>query len=138
MADPRQVPVYSAVDTKGGSLSDTWKMWFNWLSTFISHIVNYSGNPVQVPITGFSITIGNSSTVLTLNPAGTLAAGAVTMPTAPYDGMPIEIASTQIVTSFTLSPNSGQTIKNAPSALAAGVGLGYYYNASTTTWFRRY
>ena len=138
MANAPQPPVYSSVDKNGGALSGIWQLWFNSVTAYIQKIVNYSGNPVQVPLTGFSITIGDSSTVLTLNPAGTLATGTIIMPAHPYDGMPVEIASTQIITALTLSPNTGQSIKNAPSALAAGVGIGYYYVSSLSTWFRRY
>lgn len=138
MAKLQNPPVYSSIDIKGVSLATSWKMWFSSLFTFLQNIANYSGNPVQVPVTGFNITIGNSSPVLTLNPAGTLATGTVVMPKVPADGMPVEVSSTQIITSFTLSPSAGQTIKNVPTALAAGIGFAYYYNASLSTWFRRY
>lgn len=131
-------PVYTPVDIKGSSISTRWLQWFNWLSTFVNQLMNYATAAVSSPVTGFSITVGNSVTMVMLTPSGTLSSGTVTMPAAPYDGMPIEIASTQTVTSFTLSPNNGQSIKNAPTTLIAGTGVAYFYNASSTAWFRRY
>lgn len=97
------------------------------------------GYSVQVPTTGFTITIADNVSDLILNPAGTLATGTITMPANPIDGQKIRISSSQIQTALTLSPNSGQSIKNAPTALAtAGVGVGYTYQLSATTWFRQY
>lgn len=97
------------------------------------------GYSVQVPTTGFTITIADNVSDLILNPAGTLATGTITMPANPIDGQKIRISSSQVQTALTLSPNSGQSIKNAPTALAAaGVGVGYIYQLSATTWFRQY
>ena len=132
-------PVSSPLsDVKTGMLALVWLNWVNLLYNFVKATLSYTNSAVQVPLTGFSITMGNTANVLTLNPAGTLATGAVTMAPAPVDGLSVEIASTKAVSSFTLSANVGQTIMNAPTALAAGVGVGYYYNAALSTWFRRY
>jgi len=92
---------------------------------------------VQVPTTGFSITIGNNTTSLCLNPAGTLATGTITMPATPIDGQQIRISSTQTVTGLTLSPNTSQTIGGtAPITLTAGpLGtLRYIYHLAGTVW----
>lgn len=93
---------------------------------------------LQVPTTGFSITIADNTSALILNPAGTLATGTVTMPATPIDGQIVRVSSSQIVTGLTVSANSGQTISNAPTTLAAGAGFGYIYNVSGTNWFRLY
>lgn len=139
MANQNQpTPVYSSMTASGKPFTSVWLQWFNWLNNFLLGIVNYANATVNTPVTGFSVTIGSQVTVLLLTPAGTLAAGTVTMPAAPYNGMPIEITSTQTVTSFTLSANAGQSIKNAPTTLLAGTGVAYFYNAPLTTWFRRY
>ena len=90
----------------------------------------------QIPLTGFAITIPNSVGALVLNPAGTLAAGAITMPSAPVDGQIVRCSSTQIVTALTVSANAGQTIDNAPTAFTAGGVFGYIYIQSVATWFR--
>lgn len=96
------------------------------------------GYSLQAPATGFTITIADNISDLILNPAGTLATGTITMPATPIDGQKIRISSSQTQTALTLSPNSGQSIKNAPTALTAGIGVGYIYNLSSTTWFRQY
>lgn len=89
-----------------------------------------------VPITGFSVTIGNGISSLILNPAGTLAAGTITMPAAPLDGQIVRFSSTQIVTALTVNAGTGQTINNAPTSLAAGVGNAFQYVLKQLSWFR--
>lgn len=92
----------------------------------------------QVPTTGFSITISAGKRSLTLDPAGTLATGTITMPAAPVDGQKVAVSTTQTITALTTSANAGQSIKNAPTTLAAGAGFQYQYRASNTTWYRLY
>jgi hypothetical protein len=99
----------------------------------VSGIDNYS---LQVPLTGFTITIANGITDLVLNPAGGLATGTVTMPAVPFDGQRVNIVSTQAVTTFTLNGNSGQTVTSAPGALVANVAVTFIYIKSATNWFR--
>jgi hypothetical protein len=58
--------------------------------------------------TGFSITM--TAARLLLNPTGTLATGAVTLPLNPPDGCVAEITTTQQLTAFTVSANTGDSI----------------------------
>jgi hypothetical protein len=94
----------------------------------------------QVPTTGFSITIANNIRTLILDPAGTLATGTITMPATATDGQSVRITSTQIITALTVSPNSGQSITNAPTAfnpnLTGAQGYEFIYVAANTTWYR--
>jgi len=96
-----------------------------------------SGYSLQVPLTGFSITIANGTNRLILNPAGTLATGTITMPPNPADGQIVTISSTQTITALTLSPNTAQTISNAASTLAPGPtgAIKYIYVLGSTNWF---
>ncbi len=108
-----------------------------------SNIINKKGTAdqsysLQVPSTGFSITISGDVKTLELNPAGTLATGTITMPASPIDGQEIRVSSTQTITALTVSPNSGQTISNAPTTLTAGTGFAYTYNLSGTKWIPLY
>jgi hypothetical protein len=89
----------------------------------------------QVPTTGFSYTFAAGVQTLILNPAATLATGTVTMPAAPADGMVITFSSTKQITSLTVAANSGQTINNAITLLAAGQSASYIYHAASTAWF---
>ena len=90
----------------------------------------------QVLTTGFSYTFGGGTTTLIIQPAGTLATGTITMPASPADGMVIALSSTQIITALTVSANTGQSIVNAVTTLAAGGGARYIYRLTNTTWYR--
>jgi hypothetical protein len=91
----------------------------------------------QVPTTGFSITVPDRTTSLILDPAGTLATGTVVLPAIPLDGQIVEIMSSQTITSLTVSPNTGQSIKNAATTLSAGGMMAWGYCLGNTTWYRR-
>lgn len=108
-------------------------LWRTFADRFIEQEYTYNA-----PATGFSLTIGNSVGCLILNPAATLATGTVTMPASPWDGQRVEVCSTQTVTTLTVSANTGQSIKNAPTMISAGSGFRYRYRASDTTWYRLY
>jgi len=88
----------------------------------------------QTPTTGFSYTFTTFNT-LVMNPAGTLATGTITMPASPVDGMTITFSSTKIITALTVNANTGQTINNAVTTLAAGQTASYIYRAASTAWF---
>jgi hypothetical protein len=89
----------------------------------------------QVPTTGFSYTFAAGTTVLVMNPAGTLATGTITMPAAPADGMTITFSSTQTITALTVSANTGQSIVSAATVLPARQATTYVYRLSNTTWY---
>lgn len=88
------------------------------------------------PTTGFSITIPNACSWLNLDPAGTLAAGTVVMPTGPIDGQNVVVSSTEIITALTVDPSAGQTVKGAPTTIAANSSFAYRYRLATATWYR--
>jgi hypothetical protein len=89
----------------------------------------------QVPTTGFSYTFAAGTTVLVMNPAGTLATGTITMPSAPADGMTISFSSTQVITTLTVAGNTGQSIVGNPITLNAGGAATLVYRLSNTTWY---
>lgn len=91
---------------------------------------------VQSPTTGFSITFQNNMATLILTPAGTLASGTITMPSAPADKQVVRFCSSQAITSLTVAANAGQSILNAPTSANPGVGFSWIYNLATTTWLR--
>ena len=94
----------------------------------------------QTPATGFTITIGNGVYTLILDPAGALLTGTITMPSAPGDGQVVRMTSTQNISALTVSPNTGQSIKNAPTAFTVSLtgdqGYEFIYRAANTTWYR--
>jgi len=122
-------------------IGQEWQRWISNVYQFLIRQIDYTNTSVQVPLTGFSITmlssVGSIGSVLTLNPAGTLSTGTILLPKQPTDGQLVEVSTTATVTSLTVSGN-GSTIKNAPTTLLAGSGFGYYYNQANACWFRRF
>ncbi len=90
----------------------------------------------QTPVTGFSITIANNTSILMLTPAGTLATGTITMPTTPIQGQIIRVCTSQTVTALTVSANAGQTLTGAPTTITPQTGFAYIYNLASTQWIR--
>jgi hypothetical protein len=88
----------------------------------------------QVLTTSFSYTFAAGTTVLVINPAGTLATGTITFPAAPVDGMTVTFSSTQQITALTLSGN-GKTIVSAVTLLPANQATTYVYRLSNTSWY---
>lgn len=88
----------------------------------------------EVPLTGFSIAL--ISSLLHLNPAGTLATGTVTLPLNPLDGQKFAIISTQTQTALTITANTGDTVANTATALVALTPIVWRYHLATRTWRR--
>jgi hypothetical protein len=91
----------------------------------------------QVLTTGFSYTFATGITTLIAAPAGTLAAGTITMPGSPADGMVITITTTEEITALTIAGNSGQSIGGTQvSLMAANSSMSFVYRQANTTWYR--
>ena len=91
----------------------------------------------QVLTTGFSYTFATGITTLIAAPAGTLAAGTITMPVAPADGMVITFTTTQEITALTIAGGAGQSIGGTQVALmAANSAMSFVYRLSNLTWYR--
>ncbi|MBB3453894.1 hypothetical protein FHT86_002150 [Rhizobium sp. BK313] len=95
----------------------------------------------QIPLTGFAITVPNFTSLLYLNPAGTLATGTLTMSATPSDGQRFCVEDTQTQTAITVSANTGQTMLTsiglgAVTALVANTRVCWYYNAPLAGWIR--
>jgi len=88
----------------------------------------------QVLTTAFTYTFAAGTTVLVINPAGTLATGTITFPAAPVDGMTVTFSSTQTITALTLAGN-GKTIVSAATILPANQATTYVYRLSNTSWY---
>jgi len=90
----------------------------------------------NVPVTAFALTFANNQDWFILNPAGTLATGAVTFAPNPSDAQRECVVSSQIVTAMTFTANTGQTVVGAPTALAVGTAVCFTYVQSLATWFK--
>lgn len=100
-----------------------------------SGAMNDVNHSVQVPSTGFTITLANNIWHTILDPAGTLATGTITLPALPGDGMIINVRTSQIITGLTVNPNAAQSVKGNPTTLAVGGIFECIYNAGNTTWY---
>lgn len=89
-----------------------------------------------VPVTGFNVTPGNEEGERMLRPAGTLLAGYVTMAPSPVDGRRWCVFTTQTITNLYLTANTGQTLQDAVTTLAANARVCYTFSLSNTTWNR--
>jgi hypothetical protein len=91
------------------------------------------------PTTGSTVTIADTQDTAIINPAGTLAALTVKLPTcsSSYDGKMARFQSNFAITSLTVSATAG-TVTTAPSTLLQGQGIGYLCYGSASYWFRIY
>jgi hypothetical protein len=121
---------YSGQDAGGGIYTSVKQPW----SAMLSAVGAGGAVTILTPVTGFSVTIPDTTSSLVLDPAGMLASGTITMPAVPVINR-VDIRATQPVSNITLSPNTGQTIKAAPITLAAGQRLDAIYDTGTATWY---
>ncbi len=96
---------------------------------------------LYTPGTGFNITVPTPTTEqqwMVIQPAGTLAAGTVTLPlnTGVPDGTQVLVTTTQIITSFTLALNGAAAAFGAPTTLAANAFFTMRFYQATNSWYR--
>ena len=91
----------------------------------------------QVPLTGFTITMTTLQSAVSINPAGTLAAGTITLPPTTTDGKLVTIYSSQIITALTINTSNSATFAPAVvTTLAADASVGYVYDKANNQWHR--
>jgi hypothetical protein len=96
---------------------------------------------LYTPGTGFNITVPTPTSEqqwMVIQPAGTLAAGTITLPlnTGVPDGTEVLITTTQIITSFTLAVNGAANAYGAPTTLAANAFFTMRFYQATNSWYR--
>ena len=89
---------------------------------------------VSVPTTGNTVAMAFGNRYLFINPAGTLSALTVLLPPNPFVGMPVDIISSQIVTTLTLQDSGGNAITHAASALAVYTKTSVRYISPAIGW----
>lgn len=92
----------------------------------------------NVPLTGFTLVMLPEQSVVSLNPAGTLATGTITMPPATTDGKIVSIFSSQIITALTINTSNGATFVPAvvTTLAAANNSVSYIYDLANNQWHR--
>jgi len=96
---------------------------------------------LYTPATGFNITVPtpvSEQQWMVIQPAGTLAAGTITLPlnTGVPDGTQVLVTTTQIITSFTLAVNGAANAYGAPTTLAANAFFTMRFYQATNSWYR--
>lgn len=100
----------------------------NFFNSFGSTVYQYA-----TPTTGTTVSINSTARTLIVDPAGTLLALTVNLPSSPADGKIITIGSSQAITTLTLG---GGTIVGTLTSFSAGSFATYLYKLSNTTWYR--
>jgi hypothetical protein len=96
---------------------------------------------IFTPGTGFNVAVptpvAQQQWVL-IQPAGTLAAGTVTLPlnTQTPDGTEVLVTTTQQITSFTLGQNGALALYGVPTTLAAQDNFRVRFVQATNSWYR--
>lgn len=101
-----------------------------------AQITSQMGYYKSIPSSLFTFTFSNSQSLAVFVPSGTLAYGYVTLAPAPSDGAQECFYSKAAITTLYLSANTGQTINDAVTTLAALAKNCYLYSASNMTWDR--
>lgn len=83
------------------------------------------------PTTASTVTINAATNVMCINPAGTLVALTISLPTASYDGQLLVIIFSQAVTTITLS---GVSSLSALTTAALGLTRYLIYSSLLTKW----
>ena len=96
---------------------------------------------LYTPGTGFNVTVPtpvSEQQWMVIQPAGTLAAGTITLPlnTGTPDGTQVLVTTTQIITSFTLALNGATAAFGAPTTLAANAFFTVRFYQATNSWYR--
>jgi hypothetical protein len=132
-----QLPVYSPNNGDARRLP---------MSALLSYFQQQFASPtvavnLYVPSTGFNIAaptpVAEQQWIL-LQPAGTLAAGTVTLPlnTSTPDGTEILVTTTQIITTFAVGLNGATAAFGAPTTLAANAFFRLRFYQPTNSWYR--
>jgi hypothetical protein len=93
------------------------------------------------PGTGFNVAVptpvGEQQWIV-IQPAGTLAAGTITLPlnTGTPDGTEVLVTTTQQITAFTLAANGAANLYGAPATLAAQDFFRVRFYQATNSWYR--
>jgi hypothetical protein len=87
------------------------------------------------PVTTDSVTIATTTTTLLINPAGTIAALTLVLP-AGTNGRCITMASSQVVTTLTITPNGSDTVLGGLSAFTANGFFTLTFSSTLGKWMR--
>jgi hypothetical protein len=116
----------------------------NILDGITSIVSGFAYSGVNVVTNGLAHTITRQQHTTIINPATTTASQTITLPSNPSSGHEVRIffggtiTSGAVVTSLTVSPNTGHTIvqSSAPTTANVGDALIYQFRSATNQWYR--
>lgn len=89
------------------------------------------------PLTGFTLALTPLQSAVSLNPAGTIAAGTVTLPATTVDGKVASIFTSNTITALTINTtNSATFVPAVVTTLTAGSTVSYVYDKANNQWHR--
>lgn len=86
----------------------------------------------EAPAAGATVNANAGTEVLFLNPAGTLATLTVALPPSPVEGQDFTLATSQVITTLTLTGSIVGTL----TTLALGGFARFVYSSAAAKWFR--
>lgn len=92
------------------------------------HLVQY-----ETPVSGATISVGKDTEVVFIKPAGTLGALTISFPDSPINGSDIIVATTQTLTTLSVT---GGSFEQTISTLSANGYFRFMYSSDSATWFR--
>ena len=124
-------------DTRNCSLTALFTLFSE---SFMNTVLEPDSQYAAPAVTAFDIQINsnNNDTHLILTPAGTLAAGTITLPTPANlrDKQLLICSCTQQVTALTIAGNGASAVNGAPTALSADDFFTLKYDLTLNTWNR--
>ncbi len=94
---------------------------------------------IDTPSSGGTVDLTNTNPIFTeiIDPAGTLATLTVKLPNNSVNGQILRLKFTQIITALTISPNTGDSVKGAPTSVALGgyIDCQFTGTAGSGTWY---
>lgn len=123
--------------TSFGTFVESWQQFFTAVYGILAPIQNSGTSSYYQPLTGSTITTPSGIESIICDPAGTIAALTLSLPTQVINGQPVYFNTTQAITALTVSAVSPTSVSNGASiSLPAGGAVGFRYVASKNTWYR--
>lgn len=105
------------------------------LHTYQKGIAVNAGTIVATPTTGTTVTVAQTTNLQAIDPAASLAALTVQFPTPLGDGHTFEMTISQSISTLTLTPSTGATIKGGFTTVSGYSATKWRYSLSNTAWY---
>lgn len=97
--------------------------------------LNLVDEQYEAPTSGSTVTASDNTSVLIVEPAGTLATLTIDMPASPRDGQMLNLVIIQVITALTMNGNGATLLAPLNGATVALTRRTWYYREANTTWY---